>query len=236
MDYYEFHIEKARYERKFVINGLSIHDIIQVIKLHPANFHEIFDLRQVNNIYLDTLELKYYDDNVIGADRRMKMRIRWYGPFKGTIDKPVLEIKIKNGLLGNKHSYPLSPFKMDEEMRQKKLMDIFEKSHLPLKVMEHVKSLVPVLMYTYERKYFRSFDKLFRFTIDDKLNYYQFSQLNNSFLNPIANKQEKILELKYLVDFNEEAKNIANTLPFRMTKSSKYVNGISHFYHLGSYQ
>jgi hypothetical protein len=43
-------------------------------------------------------------------------------------------------------------------------------------------------------------------------------------------RQTSILELKYDHEQDEEAGFITNHLPFRMTKSSKYVMGIESFY------
>ena len=42
---------------------------------------------------------------------RIKSRIRWYCEIFCVIEKPVLELKIKNSLLGRKESYPVNTFK-----------------------------------------------------------------------------------------------------------------------------
>jgi hypothetical protein len=52
------HFGKARYERKFVISNLDIHEIEQVVKLNPKMFFEIFHKRRVNNIYLYSVRME----------------------------------------------------------------------------------------------------------------------------------------------------------------------------------
>ena len=110
----EMKISGYRFERKFFITGLTKYEIESVVKLHPAIFSEIFHKRHINNIYFDTFSLKNLHDNVEGASDRIKVRIRWYGELYGYIEKPVLEIKIKNGLLGKKISVPVEPFTLNE--------------------------------------------------------------------------------------------------------------------------
>ena len=51
-----------------------------------------------------------YLDNIDGAPRRVKARIRWYHDLFGRIDSPQLEFKIKEGLMGTKIQYPLKDF------------------------------------------------------------------------------------------------------------------------------
>ena len=224
---FQFNSERARYERKFVVEKLPSAQIIQSIKLLPFNFKEIYASRQVNNIYFDTRELNHYNANVIGADQRMKVRIRWYGNLTGEVNDAHLEIKLKQGLLGNKLSFPLSSFRMDQQLNVNTINEVFSNSAIPDNVISALHTELPVLINTYERRYYLSFDKHFRFTIDEQMRYYDFSSARNHLLNKAIDKDQRILELKYPAAFNDLAKEISNALPYRMTKSSKYVNGIS---------
>ena len=97
-----------RYERKYFITEITYGDIDSIVKLHPAMFSEIFHKRSVNNIYFDSPDLNNYFDNIDGNMYRVKSRIRWYGRTFGVIEKPVLELKIKNGLLGRKECYSVN--------------------------------------------------------------------------------------------------------------------------------
>ena len=115
-----------RYERKYFITEITGKDIDYIVKIHPAMFSEIFHERSVNNIYFDSPELNNYFDNIDGNMYRVKSRIRWYGRTFGVIEKPVLELKIKNGLLGRKVSYSLDTFKLDGHFNMQKIVQIIQ--------------------------------------------------------------------------------------------------------------
>ncbi len=87
----------------------------------------------------------------------------------------------------------------------------------------------PGLVNRYSRHYFLSFDQKFRLTLDDELSYYEVSRRNNTFSRKVNDDSSVIIELKYNLNNDHMAGTIANHFPFRMTKSSKYVNGIEHF-------
>ncbi|MCK5839974.1 MAG: polyphosphate polymerase domain-containing protein [Bacteroidales bacterium] len=217
---------RQRYERKFAIQMLSRSAVEHIIKYHPAAFSEIYKQRNVNNIYLDTGRLSYYHDNVSGSNKRKKVRIRWYGDMFGDVEQPVLEIKLKNGYIGRKQSFPLKPFVVDERFDIEMLRSVFRQSELPLNLMSEVTELQPALLNGYSRKYFQNFKKDFRITVDDHLVYMDIKTRFNTF-----NRQELIdigviVELKYDATKDDLAEGITNYFPFRMTKSSKYVNGI----------
>lgn len=220
---------RSRYERKFVVKTLSKYGVEQIIKVHPAAFSEIFTTRNINNIYLDTPNLTFYLDNVMGKSRRKKMRIRWYGDLFGEIKKPVLEYKLKTGAVGDKISFPLSSFNLSAGFEIQQLKETFNKSDLPEWVRNDLAGVEPHLLNRYTRKYFLSFDKSFRITLDMDLNYRDIGRQNNSFLKHEINFSDTVLELKYNFDKDDKSDQISKYLPFRLTKSSKYVNGIDAF-------
>lgn len=220
-----FDTEKSRYERKFVISDMMLPQVSQQIRLHPSAFSTIFYPRYINNIYLDSRELDFYYDNVSGRGSRKKVRIRWYGNLLGKIENPILEFKIREGTLGNKRSFPLHGFTMDNNLTATKLQQVFAKSALPQWALGVVQHLQPSLINRYLRAYFLSFDGLFRFTTDSDLNYYGIGANNNSFLEHFSS-DDVIVELKYDFSSSHKAPDITSLLPFRLSKSSKYVNGI----------
>lgn len=220
-----FNEEIARYERKFMVDAMSYHSVEQQIRVHPAVFSPIFHPRYINNIYLDTNEFDFYFDNVSGKSSRRKARIRWYGDALGIIAKPVLEFKIREGMLGNKISFPLQSFHVNENLNGEQLASVFRNSDLPLWALENLLHFKPALLNRYRRKYFLSFDKKFRLTIDNELAYYGIGGNNNNFLEEYTS-DDVIVELKYDRKNDDIAPRISNKLPFRLTKSSKYVNGI----------
>ena len=120
-------LARYRYERKFLVPRDSWENIQAGIRMNPGMFSGIFQPRTVNNLYLDSASLRLYFMNLEGAADRTKVRIRWYGDLFGAISKPVLELKIKRGLLGTKQSFALKPFTLDSK---------FEAEHLDRAVQE----------------------------------------------------------------------------------------------------
>ncbi|WP_298899862.1 VTC domain-containing protein [uncultured Psychroserpens sp.] len=217
-----------RYERKFTVpDKFSLKTIEQYIKRNKALFREVFHLRQVNNIYFDTAGYNDYLDNVLGVSDRKKIRIRWYGDTFGEIKKPVLEIKIKKGLVGDKWSYKLKPFVLDNDFDSTKIQNIFKASELPLPILESVKMVTPTLLNSYSRRYFMSADNKFRVTLDYKLLYHKIDKRFNNFNFAPASDENKIVELKYGLSDDDRAHKISTQFPFRLNKNSKYVNGVN---------
>jgi len=220
-----FDEENSRYERKYLVENMHYHDIEQQVRMHPAAFSSIFYPRYINNIYFDSLEMDFFYDNVMGKGSRKKARIRWYGNGSGLIQKPVLEFKTREGVLGNKLSYPLKPFTMDENLSAEMLVDVFRYSGLPLWAREVLLQLRPSLLNRYRRAYFMSFDQQFRLTLDDRLGYYGLSATGNTSMENY-HSDHVIVELKYDRKADHLSAEVSNKLPFRLTKSSKYVNGV----------
>jgi SPX domain protein involved in polyphosphate accumulation len=205
-----------RYERKYKIENLSLSLVEQSIRLHPAGFRKIFPDRQVNNIYFDTSDWTTFKENVMGIAERKKFRVRWYGENLQEVEKPVFEIKIKSNQLGDKISYPISPFQLSN------LNILIEEVQ---KLSEAKVPLIPTLLNSYNRSYFGTPDGKFRVTIDRNMRY--FSMTNNTqFYNYRVQDEDVVLELKYDETLDLATDRITQHLPFRITKSSKYVNGI----------
>jgi SPX domain protein involved in polyphosphate accumulation len=219
-----------RYERKFFVSELTSHEIESIVKLHPAMFSEIFHERFINNIYFDSLYLRNFFDTVDGTAQRLKIRIRWYGELYGLIDKPVLEFKIKNGLTGRKEAFLLRPFEFEKADCGKTISQIFDESDIPGIHKLKLKTVEPMLLNRYKRRYFQSSDKKYRITIDTNLSFFRIRRSYNSFLHKLTDNRSIILELKYGSEMDNAASDITSIFPFRLTKSSKYVIGIEKLY------
>jgi SPX domain protein involved in polyphosphate accumulation len=218
--------EFLRYERKYLITDYSFEDVRQLLKFHPACFSEIYHKRKINNIYFDTPSLDNYYDNQDGNSNRKKVRIRWYGELFGSISEPVLEYKIKKGLLGYKRSFPLHSFYFGPASFKEQLKQSFEGSQVPLDIKNEVLSLNPTLLNQYTRRYFLSADKKFRVTIDHDLIYYGINAQKNVFVNRSFDHSSTVLELKYNLEDETEADTISTHFPFMLTKNSKYLTGL----------
>ena len=215
-----------RYERKFTATVAHRSEILARIKMHPAFFREIYHARQVNNIYLDTPALKFYNDNKIGISDRKKVRIRWYDDLFGDIISPKLEYKIKSGLLGTKWTFDVAPMSVNKGFSNKYLSGILFNSDLPPEIMEDLKMLSPALLNSYRRTYFLSADQKYRLTLDEQLHFYRPAASDNIIQSKKELKNRFILELKYDQYADEYANHISTLFPYRLDKSSKYVTGI----------
>ena len=212
-----------RRELKFIVSEYSEDSIISLIKSNPIIFSEIYKERKINNIYFDTIDFKNFSDNVIGLSKRLKIRIRWYGETFTTINNPILEFKIKNGLVGQKEYFQLKQFNINEHTNSNEIYNDLIKNKTSVFAKQKLLLTKPVLINNYVRRYFISSCKKFRITFDKNLNFYSFLGKKRRLIKT----KQHILEIKY--DKNEmlNSGKITNYLPFRLSKSSKYVNGIS---------
>ena len=212
-----------RRELKFIVSEYSEDSIISLIKSHPIILSEIYKERKINNIYFDTIDFKNFSDNVIGLSNRLKIRIRWYGETFTTIKNPILEFKIKNGLVGQKEYFELEQFNTNEYITSKEIYNELMKNKTSVFAKQKLLLTKPVLINNYLRRYFISSCKKFRVTFDKNLNFYSFLGKKRRLIKT----KQNILEIKY--DKNEmiNSGKITNYFPFRLSKSSKYVTGIN---------
>jgi hypothetical protein len=171
-------------------------------------------------------------DSECGTSQRVKVRIRWYDRLFGIIEKPVLELKVKDNQLGSKISYPLIPFMLDSNVSINSFIDVFKHSNIPDVIREELASMHIVLLNHYSRKYFQSADRKYRLTVDWDMEYYVMDNVHNSFGNKKLDHFNTVLELKYSDDNDDGASDITNYFPFRLSKNSKYVVGIDSLFYL----
>ena len=109
-----------RFERKYCITHMGAESVAALVKGHALSFREAYADRQVNNVYLDDIELGDFMENLYGLSQRRKFRIRWYGEEMLAVRKPVLEVKVRSEGLGDKYFYPLGDFALGGpvELRQ----------------------------------------------------------------------------------------------------------------------
>jgi hypothetical protein len=233
MEMKDFFISNAsdfRFERKYFIEGSSTASVEQIVKLHPEIFREVYHERMINSIYFDSHDLENYFENIYGISKRLKVRIRWYGNLFGHIEEPTLELKLKNNLTNAKLLYPLMPFILDNDFNIETVHNTFKNSSLEGSFKSYLVGLKFSLLNRYKRKYFLSSDKKFRITIDSNMTVHKIDPYKNTFLNKIPDYSNTILELKYNERDYQFVDKISDFLPFRLTRSSKYVDGINKLY------
>ena len=214
-----------RYERKFV-TGCDKRELELLLKINPAVFRPIYAKRAINNIYLDFFDYGLLRDGLNGSSNRYKVRIRWYGDLLGWVEKPTLEIKAKQGLVGSKYSFPLPPFWVDGTLDGTKLKKMVEKSTASDRIKNLFSMLRPALLNRYQREYFLSADSLYRSCIDYELEFYAVSSQASIFSKVGTICDQRILELKYSLEAESQVSLITEAFPFRMTRSSKYATGM----------
>lgn len=222
-------LKTNRFERKFVIERGGVSYVERIVKLNSGAFRPVFYERQINNIYFDTHNLRNYYDNHFGKSKRVKVRIRWYGDTYGLVKTPILEFKLKSGPTGRKLSFKLNEFTYEDSLKKSDIIGVIQNSDVPEWVLNELKYLVPTLVNTYKRKYYLSFNRKFRFTIDHHMDYYRFTAGNLANREHEECHQTVVLELKYDMEHDTNAGSITSELPFRLGKFSKYVTGIEIF-------
>jgi SPX domain protein involved in polyphosphate accumulation len=219
-----------RYERKFLVDELDDHEVRAIVKLHPSVFTQAYPPRFVNNIYLDSQDMGNYLDNVSGVGDRRKVRIRWYGELFGRIDHPILEFKIKRGLVGTKEQHFLTPFTLQRGFSKDTLDQLLENSDLPELSRARLADLNGVLVNRYYRWYFATLDGRYRVTVDTNLSYHRVSTLKSSFTHRQVDHNNIVVELKYQSQDEGSANRVSSHFPFRVTRNSKYVSGIERVF------
>lgn len=227
-----------RFERKYRITHLNWLQVLDIVRQHPLSFRTAHPDRRINNIYLDTLDLSGFHENLMGISQRRKFRIRWYGDDLLKVHKPILEAKIKDAGLGKKRSAPLEDFEWKGGPELRGIVDLQLQKVRSLAFAEAMadpqqetppllplQGIRPSLINSYHRSYFASMDGRFRLTVDRDLHFY-----NPDFrIHPernFATDHAVIVELKYDEADDALYDRVGMRLPFQLSRNSKYVNGI----------
>lgn len=215
-----------RYERKFVLSGVTQHEVEAMVKFHPLIFIQNYPDRFINNFYFDTRGRKNYFDSIHGSNQRAKVRVRWYGDLLGTIQNPVLELKVKNGLAGMKKLLPLKAFSLGRDLKTPDLFRALRESDIAPPFKLDVLSFETTLLNRFQRKYYRSTDRRCRMTVDSGIQFYKPDSNSGFSLSQSTHLSDIILELKYPPREEGYIQEITSRFPFRLSKFSKYVYGI----------
>ena len=164
-------------------------------------------------------------NNVEGNTRRRKLRIRWYGPLQGHIANPTLELKLRHNQVGEKRRYPLRPIEVGDQLNIEPLAALLD-SDVPAEISELTRSLHPVLVNQYQRRYYAAVGTPFRITVDWDLRFFDAALPLR--LGEVENFEPDwhVLELKYPIRHDDKADTITRHLPLRMCRMSKYVSGV----------
>lgn len=219
-------IAEYRYERKFLLREQDVAMATQLVMLHPAQFSEIYYERQIHNVYFDDMQMRHLRDNIAGVAKRTKHRVRWYETQDGDVIRNAqYEIKMKSGEVSKKYVYKLPTVDRKKLFAGDMRYIVSLLADAPLWVQEAALASGPTLYNSYKRCYFASADQGFRITIDKDI---KAMRLQESFLGPEEAAMQQVspvLELKYAASDDPRVDSISKSLPFRLSKSSKYVSG-----------
>lgn len=217
-----------RYERKYIFQTDYLNDLIDQLFLNSFSFTEIYNQRKVNNVYFDDYNFNYYKQNVAGIGTREKYRLRWYGEDFSKISSPTIEIKRKYGEVGDKISHKMKNLTYDLllgdafNLKQVLIDRLDDHSFL----LNRLHLLHPALFNSYERRYFLSACEKFRVTLDFNQVFYNPSLPIYGETEKHINNQIVVLELKYALEDDMEARKISQQFNSRVSRNSKYVQGI----------
>ena len=219
-------IDSYRYERKFAVPDLTVPEVEREVLSHRAAFRQAYAPRYVNNLYFDANSSPHYVAAVEGVRNREKYRLRWYGPRgRGGAGNAQLEIKFKRNLLNDKKVYPLGADWPGGNFHTEILERLRANESIPPETRHVLRELRPVLINRYHRRYFFSGGTGLRLTIDYDIEYLD---VGGAKISPRRGGYGRmiVVELKYSPERDEAAREVASSMPFRMTKNSKYTNGV----------
>jgi hypothetical protein len=212
-----------RVERKFIPINLSVNEVTWSILSNPAIFLPAFSDRYVNNIYLDSGNICSYMDGAVDAEERGKYRIRWYGKsFKNAL-KPVLEFKAKKNYFGTKIRFPLPAFDFGNLLQSQITKALLIGSDVPVAMKSLLAGYKPVLLNRYLRSYFKASHDNIMITVDRDVSITSGEVGKDPRWRRL---RDTVVEMKYPPELENEAREIINLLPFRLTKNSKFMRGI----------
>lgn len=218
--------DETRHEVKMVAPREAEGEVRMWVNLHPAGFHEAYPRRRVNNIYLDTVDLDSYGENLSGIARRVKIRLRWYGEIR-TITGGTVELKCKQAGPGWKVSHRTS---VEIDLREEDWPSILEKIRKDcpprfLRVLDVAQR--PVLINSYERDYLVSNDGRVRITLDRPQSVFsQWATTRPDITIDGSRRDVMIIEAKVANRDRDRLAEVLADFPLTVGRHSKYVTGV----------
>ncbi len=219
-------VPNARHELKFIARGCDLQELIALVRRHRALFRESYPNRVVNNIYLDTPGLDDFHDHINGLAHRSKNRVRWYGPARMKIERPVFEGKLRRGHVSGKFSHPLPALSLDDGPVAESVSRCIAITQLPERLLGALRQREPSVFNRYRRHYFESANRRFRLTIDSEMRFGNAEDAGVPDERLSDGVPYLVIELKFPPEHGDESAEVAGQLPFRLTRCSKYILGI----------
>jgi hypothetical protein len=214
-----------RYELKLVCDAHRLPQARSWVRMHPAGFVMAYPPRRVNSLYLDTLHMSSFSENLAGVSARQKLRLRWYGD--GVTDvQPVLELKQKDNLVGRKKR-ALLPRRLDLAAPWVEILAVIRANVGPEWRVLLQAADQPTLLTSYRREYYVTRDDAVRVTLDyDQAAYDQRLSPCPNLRVPLSIADRVVVEIKAAAEHAERLSEIAGQFPMQRARNSKYVGGV----------
>ena len=217
--------EKRR-ELKFTTNEIYYSDIINWIKNNKVNFKKHFPKRLINSIYFDNYSYSSFKENIYGDSKKTKIRLRWYNTFFFSMDG-FFEIKKRDNIYNYKKTIKIPNLVIKLNSNFKEIIQTLKLNLEPIDTIELDARPFPTIISQYTREYYIDFDKEIRITIDRNIKTFD-QRLSNkiNLKNEITIPNLMVVEFKFKDASINKLLNSFNNFPLRLSKNSKYINGI----------
>ena len=212
-----------RYELKLTCGAELLAQARDWIRLHPEGFRTANPSRIVNNIYLDTIELRSLNANLSSLSNKQKLRIRWYGEDTG---RPVLELKYKQNWLGRKRRFNL-PKSLDLSKSWSQILaDV--RANVPTSWQHLLEKMnQPTLINLYHREYYATLDGEIRVTLDYSQKVYnQRFTLRPNLRHCLPVEELLVIELKGASSQSIRLQQACSDFPICLSRNSRYAKNL----------
>ena len=209
-------ISKFRFEYKYCVNKFENRNFIDYIKSNSKLF-KIYPSRIVNSIYYDTHDLKFVSENLSGVSFRKKLRLRWYN---NDLNNANAEIKIKKNKMNAKVKVKIKSLSTNNTIKY--INDLNKNNYFKRMINKYLPSeiLHPKIRVTYHRDYY--YFKGLIITFDKNIS---FTRINGE--KNLKKINDYIMEIKFSSEKLDIYNQLKSDLPFRISRNSKYVVGMS---------
>jgi SPX domain protein involved in polyphosphate accumulation len=215
-----------RYEIKLPLRNRTTAAVECSIRSHPMGFETLYPDRHIQNLYFDTPALSAFHASQAGLDRRVKLRLRWYGECEAPVAGQ-LEWKWRAGALGWKWQVPVAWKEELTKISQSRLRGAL-REHLDGRQRSILDAMaIPTLHNRYLRSYYVSRDGSVRLTRDRQLSFApQTGGLVFQRRRDIDCWRMEVLEVKVDSARRADAARALAGFPYRPARFSKYGTGL----------
>jgi hypothetical protein len=217
-----------RTEVKFALPRADLGKLETILEVNCRRVSYRNRTSRVASLYFDDPSLSACRESLEGANRRAKVRLRWYdAPFPPFPEGEVFfEIKRRRGRATSKERHRLLLPKPLESSPVGETAKALASSLSPPWSDALLARPEAIVLVEYQRSYFEAAGGGLRITLDSDLVFFsQMGRLRPSRRFPVHARDVVVLEAKSSVESEGRIREILHPLEPRVTRSSKYVLG-----------